>query len=134
MSPELARNAWGIILHHVQDGIVELRWLPGQMTDGAFKATLALLALEAEKVRPSSLLVDASQFSHRPGPDVMQWRDDCVVPRYGSAGVKKFAFQAPAGFPNTIEAGGKAVVEEPAIFSTAWFSERQHALDWLRET
>jgi hypothetical protein len=134
MSSELARNAWGIILHHAEEGIVELRWLPGEMTDGAFKATLALLALEAEKVRPSSLLVDASQFRHRPGPGVMQWRDDCVVPRYGSAGVKKFAFHAPKGFPNTIEAGGKAAVEEPAIFATAWFAERQHALDWLRDT
>jgi len=134
MNSELARNAWGIVLHHTKDGILELRWLPGQMTDGAFKATLALLALEAEKVRPSGLLVDASKFGHRPGPGVMQWRDDCVVPRYGSAGVKKMAFQAPAGFPDTIEAGGKAALEEPAIFSTAWFSERQHAIDWLRET
>jgi hypothetical protein len=87
----------GIILHHAQDGIVELRWLPGQMTDGAFKATPALLALEAEKVRPSSLLVDTSQFSHRPGPGVIKWRDDRVAPRYGSAGVKKFAFHAAGG-------------------------------------
>jgi hypothetical protein len=97
MSSELTTNAWGIILHHVRDGIVELRWLPGEMTDGGFKATLALLALEAEKVRPSSLLVDASKFSHRPGPGVMQWRDDCVVPRYGSAGVKKIRVPRASG-------------------------------------
>jgi hypothetical protein len=99
MNAELARNKWGIVLHHAKDGILELRWLPGQMTDGAFKATLALLALEAERVRPSGLLVDASKMSHRPGPGVMQWRDDCVVPRYGSAGVKKNGVSSSGGIP-----------------------------------
>ena len=131
MSSELAKNAWGVVLHHAADGIVELRWLPGPMSDAAFKATLALLALEAEKVRPSFLLVDATQFRHRPAPDVMQWRDACIIPRYGSAGVKKFAFHAPEGFPNTIEAGAKEAVDGPAIFPTAWFATRQHALDWF---
>ena len=77
------------------------------MTDGAFKATLALFALEAEKVRPSFLLIDATQFKHQFGPNVMQWRDDCIIPRYGAAGAKKFAFHMPAGFPNTMEAGGQ---------------------------
>jgi len=58
MSSERARTAWGIILHHAQDGIVELRWLPGQMTDGAFKAvetleaSLAQLAAFAQNLRP----------------------------------------------------------------------------------
>jgi len=39
----------------------------------------------------------------------------------------------PAGFPNTMEAGGKEAVEGPAVFPTAWFSERKHALDWFRK-
>jgi len=133
MSATLASNAWGEIVHHKSDGILELRWLPTAMTDGAFKATLALLALEAEKVRPSFLLIDATQFRHKPGAGVMQWRDDCITPRYGAAGTKKFAFHMPAGVPNTMESGGKEVVDSSAIFPTAWFSERQHALDWFRK-
>jgi hypothetical protein len=133
MSSKLASNAWGEILHHESDKILELRWLPAKMTDGAFKATTALFVWEAEKVRPSFLLIDATQFRHQFGPGVMQWRDDSIIPRYGAAGVKKFAFHVPAGFPNTIEAGGKEGFEGPAIFPTAWFSERQHALDWFRK-
>jgi hypothetical protein len=132
MGEEVARNAWGVILHHAADRILELRWLPIEMSDGAFKATLALLALEAEKLGPAALLVDATQFRHQFAPGVMQWRDDCVIPRYGSAGVKKFAFHVPAGFPNTIESGGKEVVDGAAVFPTAWFSERRHAVDWLK--
>jgi hypothetical protein len=64
--------------------MLELRWLPSEMTDGAFKATLALFAWEAEKVRPSFLLIDATQFRHKFGPGVMQWRDDSIIPRYGA--------------------------------------------------
>jgi hypothetical protein len=133
MSATLASNAWGEIIHHAADGILELRWLPTKMTDGAFKATLALFAWQAEQVRPLFLLTDATQFRHEFGPGVMAWRDDCIIPRYGAAGAKKFAFHVPAGFPNTVEAGGTETIEGPAIFPTAWFSKREHALAWFQE-
>ena len=133
MSAKLAANTWGEILHHPADGILELRWLPAKMTDAAFKATLAMLALEAENTRPPFLLIDATEFKHQFGPDIMKWRDDCIIPRYGAAGAKKFAFHMPAGFPGTMEAGGKETFDGAAIFPTAWFSERQHALDWFKK-
>ena len=131
MALTLSKNAWGEIIHHASEHILELRWLPGEMTDGAFKATLALLALEAERTRAPFLLIDATHFRHKFGPGVMEWRNDCIIPRYGAAGARKFAFHVPAGAPGTIESGGKETVDGPAIFPTAWFSERQHALDWF---
>jgi hypothetical protein len=131
MTREVARNAWGVILHHQGDGILELRWLPATMTDAAFKATLALYASEAEKLRPPSLLIDATEFRHRFAPGVMEWRNDAIIPRYGGAGVRKFAFHVPADFPGTIEAGGQETIDGPAIFPTAWFSTRRNAVDWL---
>ena len=131
MSSTVASNAWGEIVHHEADGIIELRWLPVDMTDGAFKATLALLAWEAEKLRPSFLLIDATRFHHRPGPEMARWRDDCITPRYGAAGVTKFAFLMPDGFPDTMEKGGEEVSGEPAVFPTAWFSQRKNALAWF---
>jgi hypothetical protein len=133
MANTVASNAWGEIVQHTPDGILELRWLPTQMTDAAFKATLALLALEAERLRPSFLLIDATQFRHQFGPGIMQWRDDCIIPRYGAAGTRKFAFHVPPGFPGTMESGGKEIIDGPAVFPTAWFAERQNALDWFRK-
>ena len=132
MSSKVAGNNWGEFLHHESERMLELQWLPGTMTDAAFKATLALLAWKAEELRPAFILIDATVFRHQFGDGVMQWRDDCIIPRYGAAGARKFAFHVPAGFPNTIETGGKEAFEGPAIFPTAWFSERQHALDWFR--
>jgi hypothetical protein len=133
MSSKVASNAWAEILHHDADRMLELRWLPGEMTDGAFKATLALLVWEAETLRPSFVLIDATQFRHRPGSGMMQWRDDFMIPRYGAAGVTKFAFLMPEGFPNAMEQGGKETVDGPAIFPTAWFLQRENALAWFRQ-
>lgn len=102
-------------MDHGADRILEMRWFPGEMTDGAFKASLALFAWQAEQIRVSLLLIDATQFRHRSGADVMQWRDSFIIPRYGAAGTKKFAFHVPEGAPNTVEAGGKKIFDGPAI-------------------
>src|SRR5499427_5520821 len=101
MTRELGRNEWGLILDHPDAGYLELRWLAttATMTDGGFMATLCLFVSEAEKARRAALLIDATEFRHRFGEGVMAWRDAHIIPRYGAAGVRKFAFQMPAGFP-----------------------------------
>ena len=56
MSSTVASNPCAEMIHHASDGILEQRWLPGQTAEGSFKASLALLALEAERLRPSAIL------------------------------------------------------------------------------
>ena len=102
MSETVGNNAWAELIHHTHDGVLELRWLPVKMTDGGFKATLALLALEAERLRPPFLLIDATEFRHEFGPGVMEWRGNRIIPRCGAAGTKKFAIQVPEGFSRTL--------------------------------
>src|SRR5215470_20299870 len=100
MAAELAQNPWGTVLR-LSDQILELHWLPAtsSMTDGGFMATLCLFVWEAEKARPTRILIDATEFKHRFGDGVMAWRDAHIFPRYGAAGVRRFAFHMPAGFP-----------------------------------
>jgi len=128
VSAEIARNEWGIVVNH--GDVLELRWLPSTsaMTDGGFMATLCLFAREAEEVRAKSLFIDATEFAHRFGPGVMEWRDAHIIPRYGAAGVRQFAFLMPPSFPKA----GTEAVEGPAVFPTKWFIDRQEALAWLR--
>jgi hypothetical protein len=128
MSQELVRNEWAVIVR--QEEIVELRWLPSTdgMTDGGFMATLCLFATEAEKARPRGLLIDAVEFRHEFEADLMGWRDAHIIPRYGSAGVRKFAFVMPGSFPDI----GKEAVEGAAVFSTKWFANVEAARAWLR--
>jgi hypothetical protein len=134
MAAELASNPWGIISHHQQEGILELRWLAStaEMIDDDFKATLELFAEQAERTGAPLLLIDAIAFRHRFGEGVMAWRDRQIIPRYNASGTRRFAFHMPEGFPDAMEAGGQPVIDGPASFPTAWFTGRQHALDWLR--
>ena len=127
-SGELVQNEWGVILAH--HDLLELRWLrsTATMTDGGFMATLCLFALEAEKARPKGLFIDATEFEHTFGAGVLEWRDAHIIPRYGAAGVRKFAFLMPSGFP---DAGAEAF-EGPAIFPTKWFVDREQAFSWVR--
>ena len=129
MSKELVANPWAVIIRHEAEGILELRWLSAtaEMSDGGFMATLCLFAWEAERSRPRGLLIDAVEFRHRFGPGVMEWRDAHIIPRYGAAGVKRFGFQMPPGFPDA----GKEALEGPAVFPTKWFVSREEALGWL---
>jgi len=124
------QNEWGVIIDHAD--VLELQWLPSTktMTDGGFMATLCLFAWEAEKTRPKALFIDATEFEHTLGPGVMEWRDAHIIPRYGAAGVRRFAFLMPAGFPKA----GMEAVEGPAIFPTKWFVDREAAFEWLLAT
>ena len=132
-SNEVARNAWGVIVHHPQWTTLELRWLPTtrDMSDDGFKETLQLLASEGERLRPASMFVDSNEFFHQPGMGVMDWRDEHIIPRYNAAGVTRFAFLVPADTPNTVESGAVPQVEGPATFSTGWFTTREKAYAWL---
>ncbi len=133
MAAEVARNAWGIVNHHQQQGVLELRWLPStsDMTDDDFKVTLELFAEQAERTGAPFLLIDATDFVHQFGEGVMEWRNQQIIPRYNASGTRKFAFHVPEGFPDVIETGGQPITDGPATFPTAWFTDRQHALDWL---
>ncbi len=128
MPAELAQNPWGVI-GRPKDDVLELRWLPStaRMSARGFMATLCLFAWEAERERPLGLLIDAVEFRHQFGAGVLEWRDAHIIPRYGAAGIRRFAFVMPTGFPNA----GKEAVEGPAIFPTKWFVDRRQALDWL---
>jgi predicted enzyme related to lactoylglutathione lyase len=128
-APAVAQNEWSMVIDH--SDILELRWLPStaSMTDGGFMASLCLFASEAEKRRPGALLIDATVFTHKFGPKVMEWRDATIIPRYGAAGTRRFAFVMPPGFPNA----GREAHEGTAIFPTKWFLDKAAAMEWLRE-
>ena len=131
---EVARNPWGVILHHQGWQTLELRWLPVEMSDADFKETLGLFAEMGEQHNLRFMIIDATDFHHAFGPGVMQWRDENIIPRYGAAGVTKFAFLVSAGFPGTVESGARPGVEGSATFPTGWFSTRERSYQWLAET
>ena len=128
-SIEVARNAWGVIVHHPQWRTLELRWLPTtrKMGDDGFRATIQLQASEGLRLKPACMFIDATEFVHQFGEGVMEWRDEHVIPEYNTAGVTKFAFLMPPGAPGTVESGTEPQVEGRANFPTARFTTRAGA-------
>jgi hypothetical protein len=72
-STEVARNDWGVIVHHPRWATLELRWLPStrDMAHDGFKDTLQLLASEGEQLRPMYMFIDATEFFHQLGGGVL---------------------------------------------------------------
>jgi len=130
---ELAANEWDTITYYPQWNTLELAWSPNtrSMGDDGFKETLQLLADQGLKVRPTFMIIDATQFFHALGEGVLPWRDEQIVPLYNEAGVQKFAFLATDAMPGTVEKGGVPAPDGPATFPTAWFETRDRLYTWL---
>ena len=130
----VASDPWGEIIFYDHWNTLELRWLPStkDATDDDTRKTMELFSAEAERRKPSSLIVDTTEFGHRWGEGMMEWRNEKIIPGYNRAGVKKFAFIAGPGYPgDTVEAGAQPAPEGPANFPTGWFSTREGAYAWL---
>lgn len=116
---------------------LELTWLPtsSAMSDEDWMTGLMMLASEADSADVSGILIDATAFRHtfEDREAAMSWRDARVIPRYNRAGVQRFAFLMPEGYPGpTAEAGGSPVMDGPAAqFPTQWFRTRDAAMAWL---
>jgi hypothetical protein len=127
MAREHARNAWSVIVLH--DGYLELRWLPSTagFGDEAFAATVGWFASETERTRPRGILSDVVDLRHTPTERALAWRQAEIIPRYGAAGVRRFAFLVAPGHPDA----GRELVEGAAVFPTRWFVDRSEAVAWL---
>lgn len=128
MSKEVARNGFSIIFSHA--GFLELRWLPSSagLDDEAFASTLRWFAAEADRARPRGLLSDAVNLRFKPTEPMMAWRRAQIVPRYGQAGVQRFAFLVAPDHPH---AGTETFEDPAAAFPTRWFTDRDAAVAWL---
>jgi hypothetical protein len=135
MASELHRDEFGTILHEPQDKTLELRWLKASatMTDDDFMRSMERFADLAGEHRTPNMIVDVRDFLHTPGKDVGAWRDENIIPRYNSAGVRRFAFLLPEGTPGTVEGGTAPAPEPPGDFPTGYFASRERILDWFRQ-
>lgn len=98
------------------------------MTSDEFRQELTLFADHVEKKRASGILVDVSDFGHKPDPDFMPWRVKNISNRYAAAGIKREAFLFPKGAPIPPTMNQSAPGEESL---TRAFDNRDEATAWL---
>jgi hypothetical protein len=107
--------------------LVELTWLAGtqSMTDEDFRASLVAFAECALQHRARCLIVDMREFKHRPSSEVLKFRDDVIVPKYVTAGVKKVAWVWPG------ESGDRITETAGGTFENRYVDTAEQAFDWL---
>lgn len=95
----VVKDQWGQIIFDDVRNTLELKWLPStrDATDDDVRETMKLFTARAGKRVPSLLKVDTTEFHHRWGEGMMEWRNAEIIPGCNRAGVKKFAFIADDG-------------------------------------
>ena len=114
------------IRYHKPEKFVCLTWLAGTagMTDQDFREALEVFAEEALQHHAERLMIDMIEFKGRPGADVLTWRDEVIVPKYNSAGVKQIAWVWPGEV-------GDVATGEGTQYTNRYFSAADEALAWL---
>jgi len=130
---ELSRGTYATYYRDPDHQAVELRWHSGTtpMSESDFRGGLEQLAGLLERERVPNVLIDVTDFRHRPSDDFSAWRDANIIPRYNAAGVRKFAFLMPAESQHTVENGIQPAVEAPGTFPTGYFASRERVYSWF---
>ena len=130
---QVGSNEWGAITYHPEWKTLQLTWAQTtrSMSDDGFKQTLQMLADHGLRLRPASIIIDATEFFHELGEGTLAWRDEHIVPLYNEAGVQKFAFLVTEHMPGTVEKGAEPIPDGPAAFPTGWFETRDRMYGWL---
>lgn len=110
--------------------LIEIRWYDStvELDRQSFNDWLSMFAGHVESTRRQGILVDSTSFRMPQNEMDAGWRDANIIPRYNSAGVRRFAFHMPAGMPAI---GAEPAPEGPADFPTGYFVNRDAALAWL---
>ena len=126
----LHENTFHNILWYDQSRVIRLDWKEGtsSMTGEDFKKELTFFADQVEAKKAHGILVDVSQFRHKPGPDIEEWRLKNISGRYYAAGVRRFAFL----FPESVATPPKMNSSPSEKFETQAFNRAEEALAWLK--
>ncbi len=126
----LHEDRWGSVIDYPSRDVIEIRWYDSTagLDRRSFNDWLSMFAGHEESVRRRGILVDSTSFRMAAREFDPEWRDTNIIPRYNSAGVRRFAFHMPEGMPGV---GTEPSHEGPAEFPTGYFATREAALAWL---
>src|SRR5215510_8855044 len=114
-----------------ESSILRFLWTDrtANMTDEDFKRALSLYADCAAERRAGALLADVRNFHHKPGSEVLKWRNEVLARRYEAAGVRKFAYVIGSNVPMPPQESEAERRKE--AFETRYFRAPEEGEKWL---
>lgn len=114
-----------------ENRILEFEWTQktATMTAEDFQEALHNFCGFALEHRPPGLLVDVQAFRFQMTPQLGQWREEVISPRYVKAGTRRFAYLVPEGSLEGMPQGQAQQSDAP--FEERYFESKQNAIEWL---
>ena len=115
------------IAYYKPERLAQLTWLPGteKMTNQDFGDVLWIFALAALRHGAERLIIDVAQFGHSPSAEILEWRDQVIVPMYIQAGVKKVAWVWPG------ESGSRMTTGNRGGYENRYCATEDEAVAWI---
>lgn len=102
------------------------------MTDEQFKEEMYVFVEICEKYLPKSELVHLLDMQYPIAPDMQEWMNTEIFPRYENI-IKRMAFLLPTDLIPALAVEQTMDEEVGQRFVQAYFDEEQKAIDWLLE-
>ena len=119
--------------HHIK--MLHFTWLASteHMLNREFQERVEHIASICEQYRPTSLYVDALENRHIVTPELLEWHDRTVIPRYVASGIQKIAFLTPV--QALTAASTEEIFQEEAAASqlqVKFFDNEGMLIKWLQ--
>ena len=124
-------DSLGRITFDQEKSLLKLEWLATSkdMIGPHFQGILYILAGYALQLKSKKILIDGRKFLFHPSQELVGlWRTYNISPLYNEAGVKKFAFLFPAGYPALPSNIQNMPYED---FPTGFFTSEDVLMNWL---
>jgi hypothetical protein len=115
------------ISYYKPERLVQLTWLPGTetMTNQDFGDVLWVFAAAALRHPAERLIIDMRQFMYGPSAEILEWRDQVIVPMYIQAGIRKIAWIWPG------ETGTRTTTGDRGSYENRYCASEDEALTWI---
>jgi len=132
--PAFFENTFIRIHYHAERQTVVALWTAATATmrNKEFQDCVAQVANASEHYRAKAIVVDAVENTHVVTPDLLEWHDTQIAPRYIAAGVRKMAFLTPK--QAMTQASTEEIFEKEtakAVLDVRFFDDETALFKWL---
>ena len=115
------------IAYYKLERLAQLTWLPGteKMTNQDFGDALWVFATAALRHGAERLMIDMTKFMYSPSAEILEWRDQVIVPMYIQAGVKKVVWVWPG------ESGSRMTTGDKGGYENRYCASEEEAVAWI---
>lgn len=115
--------------------LIEFRWKPqsAELSDDIIKSEFLKEVELCEKYNPKNLLINTKDFQYVITPELQEWTDNSIFPKYIEAGVKQIAIVVGEDIFANVSVEQTMDEENASTIQSEYFTSEEDAIEWLKE-